>query len=156
VLLLAVKESMETEPWRWRCHLCYRIYYFSATSRCLYDGHRFRLRGQCRSCCEHFFDWDGWSQLRDGEDSEKNELRNCWSHCKYPRHCSVVSWMDDGIADDEPNRFWDSLTLLSYYEDDEDDYGFAGCGEEDVDNSNNGVNDSVDGVDDDVDDSVSN
>jgi len=41
------------------------------------------------------------------------------------------------------------LTLLAYYEDDdEDDYGVAGCGEEDVNSSNNGLGDGVgkDGV----------
>ncbi len=57
--------------------------------------------------------------------------------------------MDDDIADNEPNKFWNSLTLLAYYEDDdEDDYGVAGCGEEDVNSSNNGLGDGVgkDGV----------
>lgn len=140
---------MKTEPWRWRCHLCYRIYHFSATSRCLYDGHRFRLRGRCRSCCEQLFDWDGWSRARDKvENGEKKQLRNCWSDCNYPCHCSVANWMDDGIADNEPDKFWDSLTLLAYYKDDEDDHDVASRGEEDVKSSNNDLDDgfSKDGV----------
>jgi len=37
------------------------------------------------------------------------------------------------------------LTLLAYYEDDnEDDYDVASCDEEDVDSSNNGLDDGVD------------
>ena len=68
--------------WGWVCHLCETEYRFSATRRCLVDGHVFCLNahGGGRGCRD-FFAGKGISL------GKAPDITDCWKQCEYPLQC---------------------------------------------------------------------
>lgn len=96
--------SMDAQ-WGWVCHLCNARYRFSATRRCLYDGHVFCLNAVASGqACRDIFAARGITLGKALNTSD------CWRRCEYPLQCKEkhtgLLWKVQAITRDGPVDFF--------------------------------------------------